>query len=70
LVAEFGEKPNLRIYASLILANARPEGSVAEVRALLEEMEGEGVELDEGACHDVLRVGCSLFIFCGGYASR
>jgi hypothetical protein len=57
LVKELGEAtPNLRLYAALILAQCRADGSVAEVERLVEEMHREGFELDVGACHDVLKV--------------
>jgi len=51
------EPPNTRLYSALILANVIPEtGSIARVHALLHEMETEGITLDEGICHDVLKV--------------
>lgn len=57
LFTELGEEPNLKIYSALILANCRADGSIAEVERLLKEMEfHEGLELDVGACHDLLKV--------------
>lgn len=56
LINELGEKPNLRLYAALLLVNCRADGSIAEVQRLLQEMHEEEYELDIGACHDVLKV--------------
>lgn len=57
LVKEHGEKPNLRIYDALILANAHNEyGSLEEVKRLLAEMVNEGINPDSGTYHAVLRV--------------
>jgi pentatricopeptide repeat protein len=56
LVKERGERPNLRIYSSLILSNVNPEGSVAVMMDQIKELRDEGLELDLHACHDVLKV--------------
>lgn len=57
LVKKRFEKPNLRLYGSLILTNVNPqEGSVFKVRAVLDEMQDEGLVPDSGICHDVLKV--------------
>lgn len=56
LVKERGERPNLRIYSSLILSNVNPEGSVAVMMDQIKELRDEGLELDLYACHDVLKV--------------
>lgn len=56
LVKERGERPNLRIYSSLILSNVNPEGSVAVMMDQIKELRDEGLELDSHACHDVLKV--------------
>jgi len=53
------EKPNARLYSALIVVNVDPEeGSVFRVERLLEEMEQEGIILDNGICHDILKVRC------------
>jgi hypothetical protein len=57
LVRVLGQKPDMRIYSALILANCRPEGSVAEVKQLVRELRAEGFDLDSSTCHDVLKVG-------------
>ena len=57
LVEERGEKPNLRLYDALLLANADHEhGSASEVARILEEMENEGLTPDSATYHAVLRV--------------
>jgi len=57
LVKERGEKPNLRLYDALLLANADPEyGSASEVARLLEELAGEGLTPDSATFHAALRV--------------
>jgi len=49
--------PDSRIYSALILSNVHhADGSVPRVNALLHEMVKEGVHLDIGICHDVLKV--------------
>lgn len=56
LVRVLGAKPDMRIYCSLILANCRAEGSVAEMKALIRDLRADGLDLDSSACHDVLKV--------------
>jgi hypothetical protein len=56
LVRVLGTKPDMRIYSSLILANCRPEGSVADVKALIQDLRADGFDLDSSTCHDVLKV--------------
>lgn len=57
LVVERREHPSLRLYSILILANVNPlEGAAWRVAALLEEMAKEGLTMDVGICHDVLKV--------------
>ena len=57
LVKERGEKPNLRLYDALLLANTDPEhGSPQEVAELLEEMANDGLNPDSATYHAVLRV--------------
>jgi hypothetical protein len=56
LVRVLGQKPDLRLYSSLILANCRPGGSVAEVKALIRDLRAQGLDLDSSTCHDVLKV--------------
>lgn len=62
LVRQRREAPNLRLYGILILANVHPsEGAAWRVAALLQEMTNEGLEMDVGVCHDVLKVSFGLF---------
>jgi len=62
------ERPNARIYSALILSNSVPEtGSISRVLALLEEMERDGILLDVGICHDVLKVSGSKRLSGGSY---
>ena len=57
LVEERGEKPNLRLYEALLLANADHEhGSASEVAKILEEIKNEGLTPDSAAYHAILRV--------------
>lgn len=57
LVEERGEKPNLRLYEALLLANADHEhGSALEVARILEEIKNEGLTPDSGTYHAILRV--------------
>lgn len=57
LVKERGEQPNGRLYGALILVNTNPkDGAAWRVAALLQQMEEEGVDIDVGICHDVLKV--------------
>ena len=57
LVEERGEKPNLRLYDALVLANADHEhGSASEVARVLEEIKNEGLTPDSATYHAILRV--------------
>lgn len=57
LVRDRKEAPNLRLYSALILSNVDPEtGAAWRVASLLDEMQQEGLTLDVGLCHDVLKV--------------
>ncbi|KAK4999403.1 hypothetical protein LTR66_001552 [Elasticomyces elasticus] len=57
LVKERGEEPNLRLYSALILGNVHYEdGAAWRVANLLEEMKQEGLRVDGGICHNVLKV--------------
>ena len=57
LVEERGEKPNLRLYDALLLANADHEhGSASEVARILEEIKNEGLTPDSATYHAILRV--------------
>lgn len=57
LVHDRHEAPNLRLYGALMLVNVNvTEGSVSRVNALFQEMEDEGIALDVGICHDILKV--------------
>ena len=56
LLKELGEGPSTKLYSALILAQCRADGSVSEVERLLEEMRGEGLEMDGRVAHDVLKV--------------
>ena len=57
LVEQRGEKPNLRLYEALLLANADHEhGSASEVARILEEITNEGLTPDSATYHAILRV--------------
>ena len=57
LVEERGEKPNLRLYEALLLANADHKyGSAFEVARILEEIKNEGLTPDSATYHAILRV--------------
>lgn len=56
IVRERGDKPNIRLYNALLLANAGQYGSVAEVVKILHEMTSQGVHPDSATYHAVLRV--------------
>jgi hypothetical protein len=57
LVYQRNVRPEARHYKALVLANVSAEnGSVMNVRNILEEMEREGVKKDSGLLHAVLRV--------------
>ena len=61
LIQERGQKPNLRLYDALLLANADSQyGSAGEVAKILDEIEVEGLTPDSATYHAALRVGhCS-----------
>ncbi len=57
LVKERGQKPNLRLYDALLLANTDSEnGSAGEVARILDEMAVEGLIPDSTTYHAALRV--------------
>ena len=57
LVEERGEKPNLRLYDALLLANADHEhGSASEAASILEELKSEKLIPDSATYHAILRV--------------
>jgi len=57
LVCRYGEAPNVRLYAALILVNHNSEfGSAAEVERILREMRSEKMEPDETCYHNALKV--------------
>ncbi|KAG8624811.1 hypothetical protein KVT40_007878 [Elsinoe batatas] len=57
LIRQREEPPNSRLFAPLILCNVDPEhGSPAAVRDYLKQLDEEGLPLDSGICHDVLKV--------------
>ncbi|GAB7356771.1 hypothetical protein MBLNU459_g7667t1 [Dothideomycetes sp. NU459] len=57
LVRDRKETPNLRLYSALILSNVDPDrGAAWRVASLLDEMHAEGLTMDIGLCHDVLKV--------------
>ena len=65
LVEERGEKPNLRLYDILLLANADHEhGSASEVAGILEEIKNEGLTPESATYHAILRVDNELKILC------
>ena len=65
LVEERGEKPNLRLYDTLLLANADHEhGSASEVAGIWEEIKNEGLTPDSATYHAILRVNNELKILC------
>jgi hypothetical protein len=57
LMRSHGEEPNLRIYSALILANSHPHGSIASVKDYIRQLRADGLDLDLGACHDIIKVG-------------
>ena len=58
LVRERAQKPNLRLYDALLLANADTQyGSAAEVVGIFEELAAEGLTPDSATYHAALRVG-------------
>lgn len=63
LVRDRKEAPNLRLYGALILCNVDPDtGAAWRVASLLDEMQKEGLTLDVGLCHDVLKVSGEMFV--------
>lgn len=57
LLTERGEKPNVRLYDALLLANVDHEyGSAHEACKLLEEMATEGIAPDSATYHAALKV--------------
>ena len=60
LVKERSQKPNLRLYYALLLANTDTQhGSAGEVARILEEIASEGLVPDSATYHAALRVGKS-----------
>lgn len=58
LVKERGQKPNLRLYDALLLANTDSQyGSAGEVARILDEIAAEGLAPDSATYHAALRVG-------------
>ena len=58
LVKERGQKPNLRLYDALLLANTDNEhGSAGEVAGILDKIAVDGLAPDSATYHAVLRVG-------------
>lgn len=57
LVRERDQKPSIRMFDALILANVDPRhGSSAEVAYLLQEMTDEGIVPDAATYHSILKV--------------
>lgn len=57
LVAKRRERPNLQLYNALILSNVDHEyGAAWRVSDLLDEMQADGLQMDVGICHAVLKV--------------
>jgi hypothetical protein len=63
LIRKHGEAPNLRMYSALILANSSAYGSIASVKDYVQQLRNDGLDLDLGACHDIIKVG-SAFLVC------
>jgi hypothetical protein len=61
LIRDHGEEPNLRMYSALILANSSTSGSIASVKDYVQQLRENGLDLDLGACHDIIKVGVTLF---------
>jgi hypothetical protein len=57
LIRKHREKPNLRMYSALILANSNAYGSVASVKDYVRQLRDDGLDLDLGTCHDIIKVG-------------
>lgn len=67
VLTERGEKPNVRLYDALLLANVDHEyGSAYEASKLLEEMAKEGIAPDSATYHAALKVG--VFDWCAARA--
>lgn len=63
LSAERGEKPNVRLYDALLLANVDHEyGSASETSSLLDEMANAGVPPNAATYHAVLKVEIRFYI--------
>lgn len=57
LVKTRGERPNLFLYEALVTANwDTTTGSAAELKAMVYEMKGAGIEASQGFYHSALRV--------------
>lgn len=57
LIGQRHIRPEVRHYRALILANCDPKfGSADQVRALLAEMEPNGIPLDSATLHAALQV--------------
>lgn len=57
LVKERGQKPNLRLYDALLLANTDHEyGSAAEVATILDDITNEGLTPESATYHAALKV--------------
>lgn len=57
LVGTRRERPNLQLYNALILSNVDHEhGAAWRVSELLDEMQADGLQMDVGICHAVLKV--------------
>jgi len=62
LVKERKEQPNAKLYSAMILVNVNPQaGSAGFVKSILKEMNEEGISLDTGTCHDILK---ASLVFC------
>lgn len=61
LIRDRQQPPNLRMYSAILHSYANPEeGTAGKIRKILDDMEEDGIELDAGACHSVLKVGYSI----------
>lgn len=57
LVHDRHEKPNNRLFTSLITANLSPnKGHSGRIKKYVDEMMSTGMELEAGLCHDILEV--------------
>lgn len=65
LITERDEKPNVKLYDALLLANVdHQNGSASEISDLLEEMANEGFTPTSATYHAVLKVENLEFIQC------